>query len=172
MGRAVAAGARGFLLKPYVPDELFALVKEATGTAKRTTSAAMGTRSRGRIVSVYSPKGGAGATTVAVNLAVALAATGMYRVGLVDLDLQFGDVGVLLNLSGANSIAELLGQATLNEDLVNDTFLRHTSGIRVLLAPDDLAVVENIEPSQVTRALDPLRGPFDILICDRRCTSS
>lgn len=165
MGRAVAAGARGFLLKPYATEELLALIREVTSLA-RNRDQAPAAKARGRIVSVYAPKGGAGATTVAVNLAVALAASGTYRVGLVDLDLQFGDVGVLLNLDGANSIEELLGQATLTEDHVKDTFLRHPSGVRVLLAPDDVAVVEGIEPGQVTRALEQLRGHFDVVVCD------
>ncbi|HEY6957930.1 MAG TPA: AAA family ATPase [Candidatus Limnocylindria bacterium] len=164
MGRAVAAGARGFLIKPFAPDELVSLIRDATSVAR--PAAAPTGRARGRIVSVYSPKGGAGATTVAVNLAVALATSGLYRVGIVDLDLQFGDVGVLLNLSGANSIAELLEQTTVSDEIVNDTFLRHASGLRVLLAPEDLAVVEAIEPGQVTHALEQLRAHFDILVCD------
>lgn len=165
MGRAVAAGARGFLLKPYADEELLGLIREVTSLV-RGRELAPATKPRGRIVSVYAPKGGAGATTVAVNLAVALATSGAYRVGLVDLDLQFGDVGVLLNLDGANSIMEVVGQATLSEDHVKDTFLRHTSGVRVLLAPDDVSAVETIEPGQVTRALEQLRGHFDVVICD------
>jgi pilus assembly protein CpaE len=49
---------------------------------------------------------------------------------------------------------------------VKDTFLRHSSGLRVLLAPDDVSAVETIEPGQVTRALEQLRGHFDIVVCD------
>ena len=164
MGRAVAAGARGFLLKPHSVPDLLGMIQEATSL--RRTADAPTARPRGRIISVYAPKGGAGATTVAVNLAVALADTTSLRVGLVDLDLQFGDVGVLLNIEGPNSIAELTGQAALTEELVADTFLRHSTGVRVLPAPEDLSVVENIESADVTRALEQLRAHFDFLICD------
>ena len=164
MGRAVAAGARGFVLKPYAVEDLFGMIQEATSLPR--TQATGPARPRARLISVYAPKGGAGATTVAVNLAVALAGSGSRRVGLIDLDLQFGDVGVLLNLDGPNSIAEILGQPSLSDDLVADTFLRHASGLRVLLAPDDLTVVENIESSQVAKALEQLRAYFDIIVCD------
>lgn len=163
MSLAVAAGARGFLMKPYPPEDLFALIREASDTIARARGEVQS--ARGKLVAVYAPKGGAGGTTVAVNLAIALASR-TRRVGLVDLDLQFGDVGVHLNLSGANSIAELLAHPSIGPELVAETFLAHSSGIRVLLAPDDLAIVEGIEPAQVTHALDQLRAHFDVLVCD------
>lgn len=163
MGRAVAAGARGFLLKPYTDDDMQGLVNEVS--ASRHAAQGPERSRRGRLISVYGPKGGVGRTTVAINLAVALAQTGS-SVGLVDLDLQFGDVGVALGLKGANSIVELVGHEVLTGEIVRDTFIEHPSGVRVLLAPDDLSQVESLDPFQVRDVLERLRASFDYVVCD------
>jgi pilus assembly protein CpaE len=162
LGLAVAAGARGFLLKPYSAQDLLALLREASMTGQSAQSVAA---PKGDLIAVYGPKGGVGCTTVATNLAVALAQTGG-PVALVDLDLQFGDVGVLLNLRGVNSVAELVGHASLSKEAIRDTFLDHPTGVRVLLAPDDLTRAEGLDPAQVSQVLDQLRGHFDHVVCD------
>jgi pilus assembly protein CpaE len=121
---------------------------------------------RGRLLAVYSPKGGVGTTTTAANLAVALASKANARVALIDLDLQFGDVGALLDLHSANSIAELIGHDELGLELIDETFMKHSSGLRVLVAPDDLEVVSTIDPDEVIRLLEQLRPFFDYIVCD------
>jgi pilus assembly protein CpaE len=170
MSRAVSAGARGFLIKPYSPSDVIGTITEALDVARavgqvqpaRTAPA----RGRGRLVAVYSPKGGVGSTTVAANLAVALASRPKTSVALVDLDLQFGDVGTVLDLKGANSLAEVVGHEDLTDELIQETFVAHPSGVRVLLAPDNLQLVETIDPEQVTRLLTQLRPHFDYVIAD------
>src|SRR5262249_29488946 len=95
MSRAGAAGARGFLVKPYVARDLLDLVDDAIHSVRGAAQAVPEVRKDhvgGKVVAVYSPKGGVGCTTVATNLAVALAARENTSVALVDLDLQFGDV--------------------------------------------------------------------------------
>jgi len=77
-------------------------------------------------------------------------------VALIDLDLQFGDVGSVLDLKSANSIADLLAQPEITQELVNDTFVKHTSGVRVLLAPENLSVVETIDPADAVALLKKL----------------
>lgn len=169
MSRAVAAGARGFLIKPYSPTDVLDTIKEALDVARAVSQQVQRPsqeRSRGRIIAVYSPKGGVGSTTVAANLAVALAARQKTKVALVDLDLQFGDVGTVLDLHGANSLAEVVGHDDLTDDLIDETFVAHPSGVRTLLAPDNLQVVETIDPEQVTRLLSQLRAHFDFVVAD------
>ena len=161
LGLAVAAGARGFLLKPYSAQDLLALLREASLTARPDAP----TSRTGQLTAVYGPKGGVGTTTIATSLAVALAQAGG-SVALVDLDLQFGDVGVLLNLRGVNSVAELVGHTSLTKDVIRDTFLEHATGVRVLLAPDDLSRAEALDPAQVCEVLAQLRGLFDHVVCD------
>lgn len=170
MSRAVAAGARGFLIKPYSPTDVLDTIKEALDVARAVaqtqTLRPPQERSRGRTIAVYSPKGGVGSTTVATNLAVALASRQKTKVALVDLDLQFGDVGTVLDLHGANSLAEVVGHDDLTDELIEETFVAHPSGVRALLAPDNLQVVETIDPEQVTRLLSQLRGHFDFVVAD------
>ena len=168
MSRAVAAGARGFLIKPYGLDDLVSTVREVVENARNIAQARPRAAAvkRGRLLAVYSPKGGVGTTTTAANLAVALASRANTRVALVDLDLQFGDVGALLDLHSANSIAELIGHDDLGLELIDETFLKHNSGLRVLVAPDDLEVVSAIDPDDVIRLLDRLRPFFDYIVCD------
>ena len=172
MSRAVASGARGFLIKPYTPADVFNTIGEALEMARAVAShvqvqpSQQTERARGTVVAVYSPKGGVGSTTVATNLAVALAARPRTSVALLDLDLQFGDIGSALDLRGANSVAEVVGHEELTSELIDETFVKHASGIRVLLAPDDLALVEGIDPEGVVRLLSQLRRHFDYVVAD------
>ena len=172
MSRAVASGARGFLIKPYSPAEVFTTIGEALEMQRAVASHVQAQpsqpveRARGTVVAVYSPKGGVGSTTVATNLAVALASRPKTSVALLDLDLQFGDIGSALDLRGVNSVAEVVGHEELTSDLIDETFVKHASGVRVLLAPDDLAVVESIDPEQVVRLLSQLRRHFDYIVAD------
>src|SRR5215210_8676743 len=125
--RSMLAGAREFLVKPFSSDELVASIRQvyqrerdkidrmversaaAAGTNGSGGGVAAGETEPGRIVTVFSPKGGVGRTTIAVNLAVAAATELGQRVVLVDASFQFGDVGVLLNLNPKNkSIADLI----------------------------------------------------------------
>lgn len=163
ISHAVAAGARGFLLKPYAPADLVAVLRESFESTKLLTG---GARTRGHLVAVYSPKGGTGCSTIAIALAVLSAARPNTSVALVDLDLQFGDVAVMLDLKAASSIADLLDHEQIDTALVNDTFIRHSSGVRVLAAPSDLATVSSIDPAKVDRTLASLRDHFDLVICD------
>jgi pilus assembly protein CpaE len=170
MSRAVASGARGFLIKPYRAEDLFTNIREAVDVsrARAETKAPRGPaeHQRGRLLAVYSPKGGVGCTTIATNLAVALSARPKTSVALIDLDLQFGDVGAALDLHSVNTVAELLKADEIGPDLINEAFVRHESGVRALLAPDDLDIVDTIETEQVLRLLDQLRPHFDFIVCD------
>ncbi len=163
MSHAVAMGARGFLLKPYGARDLVAVLRESLASARLLGHTA---RPRGRIVAVYSPKGGSGCSTIAVGLAVMTAARPHTSVALVDLDLQFGDVDVMLDIRSPNSIADLVGHERLDAAIIEETFVRHGSGLRVLAAPRDLASVANIRPDAVDRTLDALRDHFDVIVCD------
>src|SRR5213076_248390 len=125
----------------------------------------------GQVIAVFSPKGGVGRTTMAVNLAVAAAQDLGKKVCLVDGSFQFGDVGVLLNLNPKNkSIADLVPELEQGEPESLDTFvINHSSGIRVLLAPPSPEMAELITPSGVKKVLEALRKNHDLVIVD--CTS-
>jgi pilus assembly protein CpaE len=168
VARMLAAGATTFLPKPYRPDELVSTVREILGAPARAVIPERGARARrGSVLAVYSPKGGVGTTTIATSLAVALAARPNTRVGIIDLDLQFGDVGVVLDLKGQSGIADLLaGGQALDEALVTEVFARHSSGVHALLAPQEPTDMGSIEVATVMRLIEQMRSVFDYVVID------
>ena len=186
--RSMLAGAREFLVKPFSSDELTASIRQVYTRErdKQSRMSAMpvspsnpgGTPAPtddeghdGQIVALFSPKGGVGRTTVAVNLAVAAATELGKSVVLMDGSFQFGDVGVLLNLNPKNkSIADLVPELEAGELESIDTFvINHSAGIRVLLAPPSPEMAELITPSGVKKVLEALRRNHDLVVVD--CTS-
>jgi pilus assembly protein CpaE len=185
--RSMLAGAREFLVKPFSSDELTASIRQVSArerdkqsrmavTSMATVASTNGTRSGeqgepGSIVAVFSPKGGVGRTTVAVNLAVAAATELGKKVVIMDGSFQFGDVGVLLNLNPkSKSIADLIPELEAGELESIDTFLiNHTAGIRVLLAPPSPETAEMITAGGVKKVLERLRADHDLVVVD--CTS-
>ncbi len=186
--RSMLAGAREFLVKPFSSDELTASIRQVSArerdkqsrmaAAPAATSGggarvAGGQRESGLVVAVFSPKGGVGRTTVAVNLAVAAATELGQRVVIMDGSFQFGDVGVLLNLNPkSKSIADLVPEieAAGGEIESIDTFvIDHTSGVRVLLAPPSPEMAELVTASGVRKVLATLRATHDLVVVD--CTA-
>src|SRR5439155_625034 len=93
--------------------------------------------------------------------------TGKSTVALVDLDLQFGDIGIALDLKSANSLADLLNHVdSIDQQLVDEVFVKHASGVRALLAPENLASVPSIDPDRVARVVAQLRPHFQYIVCD------
>jgi pilus assembly protein CpaE len=188
--RSMLAGAREFLVKPFSSDELTASIRQvytrerdkqsrigampvmaAGGGASGATADDDGGHD-GQVIALFSPKGGVGRTTVAVNLAVAAATELGRQVVLMDGSFQFGDVGVLLNLNPKNkSIADLVPELEAGDpELSLDTFvINHSAGIKVLLAPPSPEMAELITPQGVKRVIEALRRQNDLVIVD--CTS-
>jgi pilus assembly protein CpaE len=181
--RSMLAGAREFLVKPFSSDELTASIRQVYSRERDKASRMLianpipqasrssSDRQAGQVVAVFSPKGGVGRTTVAVNLAVAAATELGRKVVIVDGSFQFGDVGVLLNLNPKNkSIADLVPELEAGDPDSIDTFvINHSSGVRVLLAPPSPEMAELITPSGVKRVLEVLRESNDLVIVD--CSS-
>ncbi|HEV7604154.1 MAG TPA: response regulator [Candidatus Limnocylindrales bacterium] len=187
--RSMLAGAREFLVKPFSSDELTASIRQVSVREREkqsrmaiATTAAAGSQppasgrsgepgEPGLVVAVFSPKGGVGRTTVAVNLAVAAAIELGKKVVIMDGSFQFGDVGVLLNLNPkSKSIADLIPELEAGELDSIDTFLiNHTAGIRVLLAPPSPETAEMITAAGVKKVLERLRADHDLVVVD--CTS-
>jgi pilus assembly protein CpaE len=181
--RSMLAGAREFLVKPFSSDELAASIRQVhlrereklgrmvqragPGTSASDTLANEG-RGPGMIVTVFSPKGGVGRTTIAVNLAVAAQEALKKRVALVDASLQFGDVGVLLNLDPrAKSIADLVPEMGAGEPESPETALvTHGSGVEVILAPPTPETAELITATYLRGVLERLRRTHDLVVVD------
>jgi pilus assembly protein CpaE len=183
--RSMLAGAREFLVKPFSSDELSASIRQVytrerekqdritvTNVAAAASLTPKSDREPGQLVAVFSPKGGVGRTTIAVNFAVSAAADLGIKTVLVDGSFQFGDVGVLLNLNPKNkSIADLVPELDAGELESIDTFvINHSSGVRVLLAPPSPEMAETITPGGVRKILEALRMATDLVVVD--CTAN
>lgn len=183
MRRAMLAGARDFLTKPPMGDELISAIRRAGEMAKNERSktahvpvapvpgltgpmAGFG-GPRGKIVTVYSPKGGTGCTTLAVNLALALNSADT-KVALVDGNLQFGDVAVFVNEQGKNTVLDLAPRADeLDADVVEEVMLKHsTSGLNILAAPSRPEYAEKVSSSQFAKTLEFLAQLYTYVIVD------
>ncbi|MBM4408756.1 MAG: MinD/ParA family protein [Chloroflexi bacterium] len=178
--RSMLAGAREFLVKPFSSDELSASIQQVylrerekvtrlVLPTKGATAARSSDRGPGRIAAFFSPKGGVGRTTMAVNMAVAAANDLDKKVVLVDGSFQFGDVGVLLNLNPKNmSIADLMPEVESSGEVETlDTFLiNHTAEIRVLLAPPSPEMAEAVTSAALKKVLEALRATHDLVVVD------
>jgi pilus assembly protein CpaE len=120
----------------------------------------------GKVITVFSPKGGVGKTTVAVNLAVALSGTGAARVCLVDLDLAFGDVAITLQLIPEHTIAEAVDAEEHLDFGFLETLLTRHENCSILAAPTHPEGKDRISPALVRRVLRVLRRQFDYVIVD------
>jgi pilus assembly protein CpaE len=175
--RSMLAGAREFLVKPFSSDELTASIRQVHAREKEKAGRAVVAQAirtqdpteEGQVVAVFSPKGGVGRTTIAVNLAVAAASELGKKVTLVDASFQFGDVAVLLNLNPKDkSMAELVPELEQGHDpdSVEAYTLTHSSGIHVLLAPPSPEMAELITPGGVKHVIEVLRQHSELVVVD------
>ncbi len=182
MRRAMLAGARDFLTKPPMADELISAVRRAGDMARIerakavqiTVSAALPVQPTpganavdGRIIMVYSPKGGTGVTTVAINLAITLN-NEETRVVVVDGNLQFGDVSIFLNEHGKNTILDLAPRSDdLDPDIVEGVMIKHAgSGMRILASPPGPELAEHVSSDQFSKILKYLRQMYAYVVVD------
>jgi pilus assembly protein CpaE len=122
---------------------------------------------RGKLITVFSAKGGCGKTTLSTNLAAALAAGGRHEVVLVDLDLAFGDVAIALQLFPAHTIADAvpLGDA-LDDAALQALLTPHSPGLTTLVAPVEPGAADTISASLVAAILERLKDMYDYVVVD------
>lgn len=166
-GLALAAMRAG--VRDMVPSDADADEFKSVIDRNRRVAAVLGegTDHRGQIVTVASPKGGVGKTTVATNLAVGLAQLAPDRVVLVDLDIHFGDVASALNLTPTYSLPDAARPAASGDVLALKSYLtRHETGLWVVPGSDSPAAADGVTPESAGTLLRALSESFDFVVVD------
>ena len=169
LGEAIRAGVREVVAAGDPAGLLAACARSVDVSRQMAPTGRAGIESEfdARIVTVFAAKGGCGKTTLATNIAVALAAGGARRVGLIDLDLAFGDVAIMLQLVPERSIADAVGLGDqLDESAVRALLTPYGPGLDTLLAPAGPAEAERVTQGLVADILRVARGMFDFLVVD------
>lgn len=177
--RSMLAGAREFLIKPISAEDLYNAIRHVhrlqtaqrrylpTGPIEQGGAGSEGSSQQGQIIAVFSPKGGVGTSAVAANLAVALRQLTSKKVALVDGNLIFGDLGVIMNLVSTKTSADLANRVNeLDRDLLNDVLMTHTSQVKVLLAPPNPQTGELVTSDHLRTILELMRKEFDYVVVD------
>ncbi len=122
---------------------------------------------KGSLVTVFSAKGGVGKTTIATNLAASLAEGGKRKVCIVDLDLAFGDVSIVLQLFPVHTIADAISMRDkLDPAAVESLLTEHSAGLKALVAPVQPDAKDLIDGDLVGKVLRLLRESFDYVVVD------
>jgi pilus assembly protein CpaE len=178
--RSMLAGARDFLTKPFTMDEMISTVRRVYEMSSQARAGAPARREEApketpavpgggaKLVAFYSPKGGVGCTTLAVNTAAAMSqldsrSSSSYRVAVVDCCLQFGDVKIMLDLRANRSIVDLVDNIEeLEIDLIDRVMVREErTGLKALLAPPKPEMAD-----MVNADLEKIRGMYDYVVVD------
>jgi pilus assembly protein CpaE len=181
--RAMLAGARDFVTKPFSAEELISTIHRVHKMAQGRMPAPSATGSsapgaglpftgplrptrQGKVVAMFGTKGGIGTSVMAVNLAVALNKPDR-KAAVVDASLHFGDIGVMLNLQATRSLADISKViADLDAQLIETTLTPHASGIKALLAPSQPEMAELVHAEHLKSILTEMRSMFDFIIVD------
>ncbi len=162
---AMRRGAFDYITKPLALEQLRLVIKRFKEQHEAERSAQV---ARGQIITVFGSKGGVGTTTIALNLAVSLLEANAQRsVVLVDLNPQFGDVALFLDMEPAHT----LGDIAKNISRLDETFLmsilsKHASGLSLLPSPHILEEIGAVTPAGASRTLELLQPLFDYIIVD------
>jgi pilus assembly protein CpaE len=187
--QAMLAGARDFLTKPISSEELYstirrvydrnAPIRQQEAQMKTISAAAAAVEAKavaadfglptvgaGHIIVVYSPQAGAGATTIATNIASALMRQDS-RILLIDCNLQFGDVDAFLNLQATSNIADLTKAVNdIDHDMLENVLVTHGSGLKVLVAPSHPEQAYDIASEDVRELVLLLANSYDYVVVD------
>jgi pilus assembly protein CpaE len=170
MRKAMVAGCRDFLVAPVSPEELRTAIVNVRRVERSRRAAREGGEAASRlgtIVTVFGVKGGIGKSTLAANVAVALAEQTRQHVAMLDLDLQFGDAAVMLDLLPSHTVEHLAREIDrLDPQLVLGYLAEHPSRVKLLAAPATPEGSEAVGDEQVGRILEALASTSDYVVVD------
>jgi pilus assembly protein CpaE len=162
--QSLRAGAREFLRLPISAEELGTVIDRVSAFSAAQVEAP---KKKGRMVAVFSSKGGCGTSFIATNLAASAAA----RTVIVDLNLQAGDLPLFLGVDPKYSIADMVeNRARLDESLIASFVTPYSSKLSLLAAPKQADSADEIEPEHVFEVLQRLRESYEYVVIDPQHT--
>lgn len=172
--QVMLAGVRAFIVQPFTQVNLLSTlrrVRDLESRRQKVQTAAQAAPEAGakplRTLAIFSPRGGAGCSTVAVNLAIAMHKETSGRVLLLEGKLLFGNLALMLNIRTANTLADLVPHANaLDETLVREVVFEHISGVHVLLSPADLQAAQGIRAQDLFNLLAGLQRLYEFIVID------
>ena len=173
LDRVVLSGARAFLQYPFQSEKLVIIINRVLELLERHQNTPTESNAMENIINakntytVFSPKGGAGTTTVAINLAISLQKELKEDVLLIDGKHLFGHVALFLNLFTGNSITDLIAHAgKLDQQLIKQVVEQHASGVYVLPSPNSISQAQGIKPENLFKVVQSLQEVFPNIIID------
>lgn len=174
MHNALFSGAKDVLVKPLEPEKVAGAIYRIHQLSERKASLQNNTvnkkvrkRDLGQVYTVFSTKGGVGKTFVSINLAASLAKKTDARVVLLDLDLDFGNAALALNLYPKFTISDVVDDIrNIDSDLIESYLMPHESGIKVLPANLQQQMNDYMNAEHIRIILESLRESFDYIVVD------
>jgi pilus assembly protein CpaE len=164
LDEALEADVADVLLLPQLPENVVFAIRKASHSGRK---AGGGHGRRGRVVTVFSPKGGTGKTVTATNLASSFAKYEGRKALLLDLDLQFGDAAIMLGIEPEKTIYDLVvAPGELDSEKLAGYTTRHTSGLDILPAPLRPEDAELVTEAKLARLLEVARESYDVIVVD------
>jgi pilus assembly protein CpaE len=164
LGEALEADVADVLPIPQMTENVVFAIRKASRSGGRPAAAPS---RRGRIVTVFSPKGGTGKTVLSTNLAAAFAKEQGKRTLLVDLDLQFGDTAIMLGLEPEKTIHDfVVAPGQLDSEKLAGYVTKHASGLDILPAPVRPEDAELVTEAKLSRLLEVARESYDMIVVD------
>ena len=162
---ALDADVADVLLLPQLTDNVVFAIRKACHAGRRAASASGGRQ--GRLVTVFSPKGGTGKTVLSTNIGTSLAKHWGKRALLLDLDLQFGDAAIMLGLEPDKTIYDLVtAPGELDSEKLAGYTTRHACGLDILPAPLRPEDAELVTEAKLARLLEVARESYDVIVVD------
>ncbi len=159
----IRAGAQEFVSRPIDAGELEKAFEHMRQLLARTTTNG---KRRGKVISVFSGKGGIGATSVVANLGVALAGHPHTKTVLVDLCFHMGDLGLMLDQTPKYSLVDALSDGSVDTSKLPSVLCQHESGLYLLTVASSPEMADEINASHMTELFGQLSSMFDYVLVD------
>jgi pilus assembly protein CpaE len=177
--RAMQVGAREYVIKPFDNLELTATIRRVYEQALQSGAFDLvlqpvapvveepSAPPRGKVIAVFSPRGGSGKTTLVTNLALALRGTPETKVALVDASLQFGDLHLMFNLQPKRTIVDLTEKISdLDKEVLQHSMSVHSSGVQLLAAPQKPEMADLVGPESLSKVIEQLTEIYEFVLVD------